>query len=126
MRGAFVAGVVAVVTLAGCGGKSGDQEARDTASAFAKAVAAHDGAKACSLLSDQGKATYSQLGDVPCPTGVLALQIAGAPKVQDVRVRGATATVGLREATGRRFLVFLRRRGGHWRVDSSDASAGLP
>jgi len=126
MRGGFVAGVVAIVTLAGCGGGSEDQKARDTASAFVKAVGAHDGAKACSLLTDQGQATYSQLGDVPCSTGVLALQIAGDSKIVDVRIRGDAAVVGLRGGTGRRFLVFLKRRGDSWKVDSSDAGAGLP
>jgi hypothetical protein len=122
MRGALIAGVVLAVALAGCGGKSDEQEVRDTANGFVGAVHAGDGKKACSLLTEESKPIYSQLGDIPCEQGVIQAAIPAGVKIYRVRITGDRATVGLRNRGGELRQLTLKRRGGGWRVDVTAGS----
>jgi hypothetical protein len=117
MRGALVSGTVLVVALAGCGGGSDEQKVRDTANAFVKAVHGRDGEKACSLLTEESKPVYGQLGDIPCSTGVLQVALPRGVRIYRVRVTGSRASVGLRDPAGSLRQLILKKRGDNWRVD---------
>jgi hypothetical protein len=117
MRGALVAGVVIVVALAGCGGKSDEQQVRDTAKEFVDAVHSGNGKKACSLLTDASKPVYAQLGDIPCSQGVLRASLPRGLKVTRVRLTTGRATVGMRGPQGELRTLVLRHVADGWRVD---------
>jgi hypothetical protein len=121
MRAALVAGVVLMAALAGCGGGGApsDAKVRETATGFIDAIRARDGAKACSYLTANGQSTYSQLGDTPCASGVLAAGFATDAKLGSVRVQKDQATVTLREPSGALTTLLLKREGERWKVDSS-------
>jgi hypothetical protein len=115
MRRALVAGVALTAALAGCG-KSDEQKARDTAKGFVDAVRSNDGAKACSYLTSDGRARFSQLGDTPCEQGILSIGAAAEGHVSAVRTSGDRATVTLTNPSGRIQLV---KHGDGWSVDSA-------
>jgi hypothetical protein len=116
MRRALVAGVALTVVLSGCGGGSDEQQARDTAKGFVDALRSNDGAKACSYLTDDGRARFTQLGDTPCEQGILSVGSAAEGRVSGVRMSGDRATVTLTNPSGRLQLV---KQGDHWSVDSA-------
>jgi hypothetical protein len=116
MRRALVAGVALSAALAGCGG-SDEQQVRDTAKEFVAAIQAGDGEKACSLLTEESKPVYTQLGDIPCAQGILRASLPRDAKIYRVRRTGDRATVSLRSPNGNLRSIAMKRRSGGWRVD---------
>ena len=105
------------VALAGCGGGSEQDQARSAAKSFLAALGRHDGAKACSLSTPNGRDVFGQLGDIPCATGVQSLDYLAREKIGRVRVTGKRALVeipGPRPGT-----ITLLRSGGGWKVDGA-------
>ena len=115
----IVACVVLAVALAGCGGKSDDQQVRDTAKEFVDAVHAGNGEKACSLLTEESKPVYSQLGDIPCSQGVLRAALPRGLRIYRVKLTGRRATVVLRGTQGELRTLVLKHVADGWRVDVS-------
>jgi hypothetical protein len=109
MRSAAV--VVLVVALCGCG-RSGDRDAvRDAAVQFYAAVDAHDGARACALLSaDTRKALENQESE-SCERAVEQLDLTGGP-AGAVSVYSTEAAVELRGGD----TVFLQDTAQGWRI----------
>jgi hypothetical protein len=119
MRGAVVACVVLASALAGCGGKSDEQQVRDTATEFVDAVHAGNGEKACSLLTEESKPVYTQLGDIPCSQGVLRAALPRGLKVVKVQLTGGRATIGFRGPEGELRSLVVKHVADGWRVDVS-------
>jgi hypothetical protein len=102
--------VLGVTTATGCAAAA-QPVAAETAARFAAAVARHDGAAACALLTDDarhdtetfGRTCATQLAGLPDPGGVVG-----------VEVWGQTAQVRLDRDT-----VFLLRFPDGWRVDAA-------
>ena len=118
MRAAALAAVVLAGIAAGCGGDEAAQ-VRDRTKAFVGAIRAHDGKRACSYLTDNGRDIYTQLGDVPCEQGVLATPLAPSAKVGRAQVKGDNATVELVVPGGPPVIVSLKKQRGSWKVDST-------
>ena len=95
---------------AGCAA-AGEQTVAATAGRFAGAVARHDGATACTLLTDDARHDAETFGR-SCAAGLATLPDPGA--VQQVEVWGDTAQVHLAGDT-----VFLLRFPDGWRVSAA-------
>jgi hypothetical protein len=119
MRAAVVATVVLAGIVAGCGGGSGAEGARDATTSFIDAIRARDGKRACSYLTENGRSIYSQLGDTPCEQGILAAQFPPGAKVGKATVKGDTARVPLLASGAPPVIVVLKKQDGSWRIDMS-------
>jgi len=108
---ALLLGLIALPALAGCGTSGDDQNARDAAVRFYRAVAAGDGRAACQELSDGAAASIA-----PCERAVtgLAPDLHGG-RVIRTRVYITNALVEL--AGGDK--VFLDRAADGWKVDAA-------
>jgi hypothetical protein len=121
-RGGLLAGLVLALlalTLTGCGvGPATNQEKiSKTATTYLKALADGDAAKACAQLTRRAKgggceaAVSDRLSRLD--SDVLTRAADGS---MDIEVHGDTATAGLSEPEGARFL--LVKVGDDWRIDS--------
>ena len=109
--------VLAVVAVAGCGG--GDPAAPEAAAtAFARAAAGGDGARACALLSPAVRdALASRSGS--CPDAVSAEPPPGAAPVVRAERYGQQARVVTDADT-----IFLSRFPDGWKVIAAGCTAG--
>ena len=130
MKRAFLAGVVAVAVTPGCG-QSEEDRVRDAVAGYLKAVAAHDGAKACAALTPAGQRQLAR--SVPGARGCedaakryarglsrRERKLISEPTIESVKVDGSRATArvkGIR--TGR-----LVKVGDEWKLDAQPESAG--
>jgi hypothetical protein len=125
-----------VLALASCGGgddgpKVPDSKAAaDTITAFTKAFAAGDGAKACGLLTTGARDAFVKRAEVAtgskqCPEAMARVHdLAGssvtgplaAATVSDVKVAGATATAQI-TASGHATTVTLSKQDGDWKLN---------
>jgi hypothetical protein len=116
---ALLALVLCAAALTGCGiGKASNQEKiSKTATTYLRALARGEIAKACAELTQHAKggrceATMTKrLSQLDAD----ALRKAADGSI-DIDVNGSTATAGLSEPQGARFL--LKKLGGHWLIDS--------
>lgn len=112
---------------AGCGGKSDEDKARDTAEQYFKALGDGDGAKACGLLTKnaQAKAAAARGGscaraltlDTGTPLGRALADQFKKVEVGKVKVNGSNADATLK-ANGRTAQKPLRevKEDGDWKV----------
>ena len=106
--------VVAGVALAGCG-RAGDRATvKNVAQGFYAAVAAHDGAAACALLSADTRKALEQQESAPCARAVVHLNLSGR-RAHIVRVYSTDAAVELLHGD----TVFLQDTAEGWRVDAA-------
>jgi len=105
----------AVTFLAGCGSQR-EQDASQVAKRFYSAVAAKDGAAACSQLSEDAVAKLESEEKARCPDAVLELDL-GLPGGDDrsTSVYLTTAKVDLSGGDS----VFLDQTGNGWRVSAA-------
>jgi hypothetical protein len=106
---------LAVALLAGCGSER-DQEAARVAARFYSAVAAKDGAAACSQLSEDAVAKLESEEKASCPEAVLELDLklpAGRERSTDVYL--TSAKVDLAGADS----VFLDQTNDGWRISAA-------
>jgi hypothetical protein len=105
---------IAVLALTGCG-RAGDRiEVRGTAEGFYAAVARHDGARACTLLSADTRKAFEQQESAPCARAVVHLDLSGS-RAHIVRVYSTDAAVELIRGD----TVFLQDTPQGWRVDAA-------
>ena len=121
-RGGLLAGIVLVLlapALTGCGvGAATNQEKiSKTATSYLKALADGDAATACAQLTRRAKGggCESAMRERLSRLDSDALTQA-ADGSMDIDVHGDTATAGLSEPEGARFLFV--KVGGEWRIDS--------
>ena len=119
MRALLVAGVVLAGIAAGCGGGSDASGAETTAKDFVGAIRARDGERACSLLTENGRSIYTQLGDIPCEQGVLHARFPPGAKVGKAQVKGSRAIVPLTSPGVPPVNVVLKSQDGEWKVDTA-------
>lgn len=119
-RAGIAALLAAVLPLTGCA-SSQDEAARATAGDFRAAVAAGDGAAACTLLSPRARAELEQSASAPCARAVLEEDLPTTGAVGDVRVFGTMARVGSGVGT-----VFLSRFDAGWRVVAAGCAPTSP
>jgi pimeloyl-ACP methyl ester carboxylesterase len=127
----LVLAVLAVV-LSGCGvGRATNKEKiSKTSVTYLRALAGGDTATACAQLTRAAKGSACEASMKERLSGLEsdALKTA-ADDSMDIEVHGATATAGLSEPEGARFV--LKRSGGDWRIDfgytlRASASAAIP
>jgi hypothetical protein len=100
-----------VLALAGCGRGSDRATVRGVAEGFYAAVADHDGAHACALLSADTRKALEQQESSSCARAVVHLDLSGR-RAADVRVYSTDAGVDLRDGD----TVFLQRDSVGWRI----------
>lgn len=100
----------AVVVLAACSA-AGEPAVTDAAARFAAAVARHDGATACALLTEEARSSAETFGR-DCASQLATLPDPGS--VQQVAVWSDTAQVRLAGDT-----LFLLRFPDGWRVNAA-------
>jgi hypothetical protein len=105
-----VAALVGVLGTTGCAAAAAPTVAA-VADRFAGAVARHDGATACALLTDDARHDTETFGR-DCPTQLAGLPDPGA--VQQVEIWGDTAQVRLDDDT-----LFLLQFPDGWRVSAA-------
>jgi hypothetical protein len=118
-RGGLLAGLVLALLVPGCGvGPATNQEnISKTATTYLKALADGDAAKACAQLTRRAKgagceAAVSERRSRLDPDALTR----AADGSMDIDVHGDTATAGLSEPEGARFL--LVKVGDDWRIES--------
>ena len=128
MRRAAALLAAAALALAGCG-SSPESEVRSTVQDFLNAFAGGDGAKACSLLTDNARQRFAAhlqplTGTNDCVKAMVAIKAAAGPavmgalkrsRISDVRVRGDRATAKVTSGSGSRIAFLLKQRG-NWRL----------
>jgi hypothetical protein len=120
--------LIAALVLAGCGGDARPRATpqdgvRAAVSAYLGALRARDWARACRSMTDRARRDLEDAAGAPCARALesgaalageelatAAREVAGA----DVRIRGATATLG--PLGGLPEPLQLRRVGGRWLV----------
>ena len=105
-----VAAAIGIVVTSGCSAAA-DPTVTAAAERFTGALARHDGAAACALLTDDARHDTETFGRT-CPAQLVGLPDPGA--VVQVEVWGDTAQVRLARDT-----VFLLRFPDGWRVDGA-------
>jgi uncharacterized lipoprotein NlpE involved in copper resistance len=102
--------LVSAFTLSGCGsGQEG--EARSAAQRFYAAVADHDGAAACALLSTRTRSAVEKSAGRACATAVLQESLPQVGQPRQVNAYGTMAQVRFAGDT-----AFLSRYGDRWLV----------
>src|SRR5436309_4040462 len=127
----LVLAVLAVV-LTGCGvGRATNKEKiSKTAVTYLRALADGATSTACAQLTRAAKGSACEASMKERLSGLESDALkSAADDSMDIGVHGATATAGLSEPEGARFV--LKRIGGDWRIDSGDtvrppASAAIP
>jgi hypothetical protein len=109
-----LAAVAAGLAVAGCSA-AGDVAARDAAGRFAAAVAEHDGATACALLTDEARSSAETFGR-DCAAQLATLPDPGG--VQEVEVWTDAAQARLDDDT-----LFLLRFPDGWRVSAAGCTS---
>src|SRR6476659_1231611 len=108
---AWLASGLLVVGLTGCARSTSGAE--DAARRFVQAVADHEGAVACSLLTPKTAKSAGGVAKLPCSRAVLHLNETGTD-VSDAQVWGDTAIVSIGSDT-----VFLRQLPDGWHVSAA-------
>jgi hypothetical protein len=109
--------LAAVVTGCGVGPATDEEKISETATTYLRALADGDTAKACAQLTrrTRGERCEQTIGDRLSRLDPDSLKNA-ADASMDIDVEGDTATAGLSEPEGARFL--LAKVGGEWLIDS--------
>jgi hypothetical protein len=109
--------LAAVVTGCGVGPATDEEKISETATTYLRALADGDTAKACTQLTRRarGERCEQRIGDRLSRLDPDSLKNA-ADASMDIDVEGDTATAGLSEPEGARFL--LAKAGDEWRIDS--------
>jgi hypothetical protein len=109
--------VAAVVTGCGGGPATDEEKISETATTYLRALADGDTAKACTQLTRRarGERCEQTIGDRLSRLDPDSLKNA-ADASMDIDVEGDTATAGLSEPEGARFL--FAKAGDEWRIDS--------
>ena len=123
---------VLAVVLTGCGvgPPSNQEEISKTSVTYLRALADGDTATACAQLTRAAKGSACAASMKERLSGLESDALKStADDSMDIEVHGATATAGLSEPEGARFV--LKRIGGEWRIDSgytlgATASAAIP
>ena len=116
---ATLALLLVALALAGCGvGRAGDREKiSKTTTTYLRALAAGDTAKACAQLTRRAR---GERCETTTKQRLSRLEPAGLKNAADgsldIDVHGKTATAGLSEPKGARFV--LKKVGGEWLIDS--------
>jgi hypothetical protein len=97
--------------LAACGGTSVSDGPRQSAAAFAQAVADHQGAEACRALAPATRSELVQSQGESCAKAVLAVGLPDAGALERASVFGTMAEVGFAHDT-----LFVARFRFGWRV----------
>jgi hypothetical protein len=105
---------IGLLALTGCGRSRDHATVRGVAEAFYAAVAQHDGAKACALLSADARKALEQQESSPCERAVVHLDLSGS-RAHIVRVYTTDAAVELIHGD----TVFLQQTPQGWRVDAA-------
>jgi hypothetical protein len=116
---ALVALALLAVVLTGCGvGPASDEEKiSKTATTYLKALADGDTARACTQLTRRAKGERCEQTIRERLSGLDPDSLRNAADASmDIDVEGETATAGLSEPEGARFL--LAKVGDEWRIDS--------
>jgi hypothetical protein len=100
----------AATTLTSCGGTQ-DDDVAGVASVFASALAAGDGAQACSVLARSTRSELEQSTGDPCEKAILDEATRPVGSQVDVDAYGTMAQVRYKEDT-----LFLTRFESGWRV----------
>lgn len=110
MRQIALAGITAVLLVAGCGSDLAQQEAATAALAFIAA----DPYRACDLLAPETAAALASRAETDCPTALGTVELPGGTTVERVEVAGESAQVQLADQ-----VVFLARFPDGWRVTAA-------
>ncbi|MDT7539212.1 MAG: hypothetical protein QOI82_2797 [Actinomycetota bacterium] len=102
--------VIPLLLAAGCGSGATGGPSR-VALGFAQAVAAHDGAKACSLIAPATKAELESSEGKPCSDAILSQQVPESTSVRSAEQYGLESRVVLDKD-----VVFVSRFSIGWRV----------
>ena len=105
-----VLGLTALLLTTGCGAGSASAPSR-AALEFERAVAAEDGAKACSLLAPATRSQLESTQDRPCSQAVLAEDVPDSSEVRRADRYGLQSRVVLDKD-----VVFVSRFSIGWRV----------
>jgi hypothetical protein len=103
--------LVAAVVLAGCGRGADRATVQRLAEGFYADVRAHDGTKACALLSADTRKALEQQESAPCARAVEHVQLSGR-RAADVRMYSTEAGVDLLDGD----TVFLQHDTVGWRI----------
>lgn len=124
---ALIALALVGAIVAGCGGKSDSEAARDAVTGFSKAFGKGDGGKACKLMTPAAQTAFVKrvkvlsrstdcavsIGRVHDSVGRAVTDAFEKAKVSDVEVKGSSATAKL-TAQGHSTTVGLARQKGRW------------
>jgi hypothetical protein len=122
--------LTAALTGCGVGPPTNKEEISKTAVTYLRALADGDTATACEQLTRAAKGSACEAAMKERLSGLESDALkSAADDSMDIEVHGATATAGLSEPEGARFV--LKRIGGDWRIDSGytlrpTASAAIP
>lgn len=109
--------LLATMGLAACSPGSRKHGAAEVAGRFVAAISAHDGAKACQLLTEQARDSVTGATDANCAAAVLNVDEQG-DAVRKVEVWGDAAQVHV----GSDVVFLLHMRAG-WRVSAAGCTA---
>src|SRR3954470_9708636 len=98
-----------LLLVSGCG--SGAQDPQRAALAFAQAIAAHDGEKACSLIAPATRSELESSQDQPCSKAILSQDVPSSTRVKKAEKYGTESRVVLDKD-----VVFMSRFSIGWRV----------
>jgi pimeloyl-ACP methyl ester carboxylesterase len=122
--------LTAAVTGCGVGRPTDKEKISKTTVTYLRALADGDTATACEQLTRAAKGSACEASMKERLSGLESKALkSAADDSMDIEVHGATATAGLSEPEGARFV--LKRIGGDWRIDSGytlgpTASAAIP
>jgi hypothetical protein len=102
---------LAAVVLAGCGREGDRASVQSVAERFYAAVDAHEGARACALLSADARHALEQDESAPCARAVERLDLSGR-RARRVEVHSTEAAVALRGGD----VVYLQTTPAGWRI----------
>ncbi|HEY7620287.1 MAG TPA: hypothetical protein VH834_10970 [Solirubrobacteraceae bacterium] len=105
---------IGLLALTGCGRSGARTTVTNVAEGFYAAVAQHDGARACALLSPDTRKALEQQESAPCARAVVHLDLSGS-RAHIVRVYTTDAAVELIRGD----TVFLQETTRGWRVDAA-------
>ena len=119
MLGRASAAVGAALLVAGCGSSPGDAPKR-AALDFYGALSAHDGSRACALLSPRARALVASRGRAPCARAIFGrvrFALGGHATVTFLVIQGDLATLEMKVAAkGPTAKLALQKLGGRWQV----------
>jgi hypothetical protein len=113
-RGALI-GCIAVLSAAtaGCATSPHRNDVSSAAVAFVKALTAHDGGRACQLLTPNAQQSVSGATDTSCEEAILQV------KDDDTTIVGVQVWGDAAQVSVGGDVLFLRRLSGSWRISAA-------